>query len=165
MVDEPIATEVSLVTDRADTFAEVYAAQLPGLVRFAGLLLGSSSVAEDVVQEAFAKLHPRIERIDNPAAWLHTVVVRACSNERRRWATARRHAARLARPDVTVDDPVDPIIEQVRRLPPRQRAVVVLRFYNDLAEAEIARLLGIRLGTVKSTLHRALSTLAKEVRP
>jgi RNA polymerase sigma factor (sigma-70 family) len=164
MVEEPVTTEVVLSADHAATFAEVYTALLPGLVRFAGLLLGSSFVAEDVVQDAFAKLHPRIDRVDNPAAWLHTVVVRSCSNERRRWATARRHAARLARPEVTTDEPVDPIIEQVRRLPPRQRAVVVLRFYNDLAEAEIARLLGIRVGTVKSTLHRALSTLGEEIR-
>lgn len=143
-------------------FAAIYADEHDRLVRLAALLLGSSAVAEDVVQDAFAKLHGRLARIDNPPAWLRTVVVNACRNERRRWAVARRHAHLLAVDAVQHDPPVDETIDALRALSSRQRAVVVLRFYEDLPEAEIAAVLGIRIGTVKSSLHRALARLREE---
>jgi RNA polymerase sigma-70 factor (sigma-E family) len=148
--------------DSAGRFVTVYVAEHDALVRLAALLLGSTAVAEDLVQDAFAKLYDRIDRIDNPAAWLRTVVVNACRNERRRWAVARKHARLLARDPVIIDPPVHEVIESLRALPARQRAVVVLRFYEDLAEAEIAALLGIRIGTVKSRLSRALARLREE---
>jgi RNA polymerase sigma-70 factor (sigma-E family) len=147
----------------SDAFAEVYRSEHDQLVRLASLLLGSSTVAEDVVQDAFAKLHQRRRRVDSPAAWLRTVVVNGCRNERRRWAVARRHAHLLAVDSVEPDAPVDELIGSLRSLPVRQRTVVVLRFYEDLPEADIAELLGIRLGTVKSRLHRALAQLREEV--
>ncbi len=147
----------------SDAFADVYRSEHDHLVRLASLLLGSSTVAEDVVQDAFAKLHGRLRRVDNPAAWLWTVVVNGCRNEKRRWAVARRHAHLLAVDTVEPDVPVDELIGSLRSLPIRQRTVVVLRFYEDLPEADIAALLGIRLGTVKSRLHRALAQLREEV--
>jgi RNA polymerase sigma-70 factor (sigma-E family) len=148
--------------DAAGRFVSVYVAEHDALVRLAALLLGSTAVAEDVVQEAFAKLHDRIDRIDNPAAWLRTVVVNGCRNERRRWAVARKHARLLAPEAVVTDPPVHDVIDSLRALPPRQRAVVVLRFYEDLPEADIAAVLGIRIGTVKSRLSRALARLREE---
>lgn len=144
-------------------FAEIYTDEHDRLVRLAALLLGSTAVAEDVVQDAFAKLHGRIGRVDTPAAWLRTVVVNACRNERRRWVVARRHAPLLAVDAVQPDTPVHELIDSLRLLSTRQRAVVVLRFYEDLPEADIAALLGIRIGTVKSSLHRALARLREEV--
>jgi RNA polymerase sigma-70 factor (sigma-E family) len=150
--------------DRSDAgFARVYASEHARLVRLAALLLGSTAVAEDVVQDAFARLHDRLGRVDCPPAWLRTAVVNGCKNERRRWAVARRHAHLLAVDDVQSDPPVHELIEALRALPARQRSVVVLRFYEDLPEADIAELLGIRLGTVKSRLHRALARLREEV--
>ncbi len=150
----------------AAAFATLYRAEHDRLVRLAALLLGSTAVAEDVVQDAFAKLHARRGPVDVPEAWLRTVVVHACHNERRRWATARRHAVRVARPDTVTEDPaVDDLVVVLRVLPARQRAVVVLRFYEDLSEAEIALVLGCRPGTVKSSLHRALARLRSEVTP
>ena len=148
--------------DSAGRFVMVYVAEHDALVRLAALLLGSTAVAEDLVQDAFAKLHDRIGHIDNPAGWLRTVVVNACRNERRRWAIARKHARTLARESVVADPPMHEVIDLLRSLPPRQRAVVVLRFYEDLPEAEIAALLGIRVGTVKSRLSRALAQLREE---
>ncbi len=144
-------------------FADIYAREHDRLVRLAALVLGSTAVAEDVVQDAFAKLYGRLDRVDTPAAWLRTVVVNGCRNERRRWAVARRHAPLLAVDVIERDAPTHELIDSLRALSTRQRTVVVLRFYEDLPEAEIARLLGIRVGTVKSSLHRALARLREEV--
>jgi RNA polymerase sigma-70 factor (sigma-E family) len=144
-------------------FADIYACEHDRLVRLASLILGSTAVAEDVVQDSFAKLYGRLNRVDSPSAWLRTVVVNACRNEHRRWAVARRHAHLLAVDAVEQDAPVHELIDSLRSLPIRQRTVVVLRFYEDLPEADIADLLGIRIGTVKSRLHRALARLREEV--
>ena len=130
-------------------------------MRLASLLLGSTAVAEDVVQDAFAKLYGRLNRVETPAAWLRTCVVNVCKNERRRWAVARRHAHLLAVDAVEPDAPVHELVGSLRSLPIRQRTVVVLRFYEDLPEADIAALLGIRIGTVKSRLHRATGPPAR----
>jgi RNA polymerase sigma-70 factor (sigma-E family) len=159
-VTEPLAIEVA---EETETFASLYASHFDQLVRLASLLTSSSMVAEDIVQEAFAKLHNRYDRIDVPQAWLRVAVVNACSNERRRLGTARRLAPRLASESVTTEEPKPELIASLRRLPDRQRAVVVLRFYLDLSEADIAETLGMRPGTVKSSLHRALARLQTEV--
>jgi RNA polymerase sigma-70 factor (sigma-E family) len=144
-------------------FAALYAAHHDRLVRLAALLQGSSIAAEDSVQEAFAKLHDRLDRVEAPAAWLTTAVVNASRNQRRHQAVVRRVLPWLARPPVAPDEPVHELVASVRRLPHRQRAVVVLRFYEDLPEAEIASILGVPIGTVKSNLHRALARLRVEV--
>jgi RNA polymerase sigma factor (sigma-70 family) len=99
----------------------------------------------------------------NLFAWLRVAAVNACSNERRRLGTARRLAPHLASESVTTEEPKPELIASLRRLPDRQRAVVVLRFYLDLSEADIAETLGMRPGTVKSSLHRALARLQTEV--
>lgn len=144
-------------------FADIYVREHDRLVRLAALVLGSTAVAEDVVQEAFAKLHGRLGRVDSPSAWLRTVVVNGCRNERRRLAVVRSHAPRIARDAVHGDAPVHELIDSLRSLSSRQRTIVVLRFYEDLPLAGIADLLGISVGTVKSSLHRALAHLREEV--
>ena len=160
-VGDEIELEVTLRP--AERFAAVYAEHFDPLVRLAALLLGSTAAAEDVVQEAFAKLEPRLSSVVVPPAWLRTAVVNGCRNERRRLGTIRRHASRLAIGPSQFDEPVHELIASVRRLPYRQRAVVVLRFYLDLPEAEIAQILGVRPGTVKSSLHRAMARLESEI--
>lgn len=144
-------------------FAEIYAANFDALVRLASLLVDSAAAAEDIVQDSFAKLYTRLETVATPQPWLRTTVVNACRNERRRLGTARRYGARLASPETATDQPVDELISSLRRLPDRQRAVVVLHYYVDLSEAEIAQVLGMRIGTVKSALHRARARLQSEV--
>jgi RNA polymerase sigma-70 factor (sigma-E family) len=159
-----VTDELALIAaEETDTFASLYSAQYDPLVRLATLLTGSVQTAEDIVQDVFAKLHNRFERVDVPKAWLRTAVVNACSNERRRLRTARRFAPRLIAPPTTANEPANELMASLRRLPERQRAVVVLRFYLDLPEAEIADALGMHLGTVKSSLHRALAHLKTEV--
>ena len=148
--------------DSAAGFADIYLREHDRLVRLAGLVLGSTAVAEDVVQEAFAKLHGRLGRVDHPSAWLRTVVVNGCRNEHRRLAVVRRHAS-MERDAVHGDAPVHELIDSLRSLSRRQRTIVVLRFYEDLPLAGIADLLGISVGTVKSSLHRALVRLREEI--
>lgn len=150
--------------DASAEFEAIYLAEHDALVRLAALVTGSTVVADDLVQEAFAKLHPRLARIDNPAAWLRTVVVNGARNELRRAALHRRLLGRTPRSAaVHIDRPVSELIDSLRRLPARQRAIVALRYYEDRPEAEIAELLGIRLGTVKSSLHRAHTALRQEM--
>ena len=154
---------VEQVVEVDDLFSRLYEAQFDQLVRLAALLVDSTEAAEDVVQECFAKLHTRFDRVKVPEAWLRVAVVNACRNERRRLGIARSYQLRLARSTTTVDPPVHGLIDSLRRLPNRQPAVVVLRFYLDLPEADIAHMLGMRVGTVKSSLHRALAQLKSEV--
>ncbi len=131
------------------------------MIRLARVLTGSMAVAEELVQDAFMKLHEQIARPNNLEGYLHTTVVNLARNHLRRRQLEHRHSV----PDrVTFEDPeIDELWSMVCRLPFRQRAVLALRFYEDLPEADIARVLECRLGTVKSTLHHALAKLQKEL--
>jgi RNA polymerase sigma factor (sigma-70 family) len=131
------------------------------MIRLARVLTGSMAIAEEVVQDAFVKLHEQDSRPRNPEGYLHATVVNMSRNYMRR----RQLERRLAMPDrVSFEDPeIDELWTMVCRLPFRQRSVLALRFYEDLPEADIARVLDCRVGTVKSTLHRALRKLQKEL--
>jgi RNA polymerase sigma factor (sigma-70 family) len=139
----------------------LYLRQREAMVRLARLLTGSVVVAEEIVQEAFLRMHQQRTSPENPAGYLRTTVANISRSHLRRLRLERR----LQAPErVTFNDPViDETWAAVRRLPFRQRAVLALRFYDDLPEVEIARLLGCRLGTVKSSLHRGLAKLRDEL--
>lgn len=154
--------------DRYDGFREFVLARSPALVRTAYLLTGDQGLAEDLVQSSLAKTAARWSRIatDNPEAYvrrvLHNEFVSAW-----RWRRRRVTEVRLSEPvsEHTVPDPADGVVRQLalRRaldsLSPGQRAVVVLRFYEDRSEAQTAEILGCSTGTVKSQTHRALARL------
>ncbi len=141
--------------------ATLYLSQRARMVRLARLLTGSNAIAEDVVQEAFLKMHAATQSPRNPEAYLRTVVTNlSWSHMRHRHVEQRIHMPR----QVTASDPeIDETWSALCRLPFRQRAVLALRFYEDMTEADIARVLKCRPGTVKSTLHRALSRLRKDL--
>ncbi len=143
-------------------FDAVYAALWTPIARFAHLVTGSKSVGEDLAQEAFLGLYKHFDRVEHPQAYLRRSIVNAATKYRRR---ALREAGTLteAREPVQLPPEVDHGWALIARLPPRQRAVLVLRFYNDLPEAEIAQLLGCRPGTVKSLCARALDRLRKDL--
>jgi RNA polymerase sigma-70 factor (sigma-E family) len=148
----------------------LFAASRVEMVRLAHLITGSNGVAEDVVQEAFVRLRAQWHRVDNPGGYLRTTVVNLSRGHLRRRGVERRHVVaepidHSGPPDrrLTGDPEIDDTWAAVRRLPPRQRAVLALRFYEDLPLAEIAQVLGCRLGTVKSNLHRGLARLRKEL--
>ena len=127
------------------------------MVRLATLLTGSVETAEELVMDAFARLAPRIDELDQPAAYLRTAAVNATRSHHRRLRTARAHP--VAAEPAVVDPELDELWQRLDQLRPDQRACVVLRFYEDLPLAEIATQLDLPLGTVKTHLHRGLATL------
>ena len=146
-------------------FDDFYVALRPRLVRTAYAVSGDLGVAEDAVQVAFAKAYRswrRISRLESPEAYVRKMAVNEVLNTRRT-AHARREVVRADLPDEpAVGDGVrvhDEMWQAVLSLPPRQRAVLVLRYYEDLSEQQIADVLGCRPGTVKSQASAALATL------
>jgi len=148
-------------------YDEFYAALWPRLVRTAYAVAGDLGVAEDAAQTAFAKAYRswrRISRLESPEAYVRKMVVNEVLSSRRT-AHVRREVARSEPPDrATTDSPEaalahDEMWRAVSTLPPRQRAVLVLRYYEDLTEQQIADALGCRPGTVKSQASAALATL------
>ena len=148
------------MSDR-DSFEEYGAARRSALLRTAYLLTGHREDAEDLVQAALIKAVPHWGRIaDAPEPYLRTVLVRESVSRwrRRRWREVHTSAV----PETAVDGPGDDRVAlraALDRLAPRQRAVIVLRYYEDLTEAETARVLGISVGTVKSQARDALARL------
>ena len=140
----------------------LYRARYTDMVRLAYLLTGSSAEAEEIVQEAFVRIRNRVERIDNPSAYLRSAVVNGCRNRYRRALVERRHAQPAERASY---DRVDELSDALAMLTPRQRAVIVLRFYAGMTEREIAETLRCRPGTVKSLCHRGLAELRQVIEP
>ena len=131
------------------------------LIGLATLLSGSRSVAEEVVQDVFAAAIPRWDSIDNHEWYLKRSVVNRVRSLWRR--DARMKASPLAR-EVTSGEPqIDETWRILRRLPARQRTVLVLRIYLDLPDEEIAGLMHCPEPTVRSLAFRALATLRKEL--
>jgi RNA polymerase sigma-70 factor (sigma-E family) len=148
----------------------LYHEQAPGLGRLAYLLTGDAAVAEDLVQEAFVRAFARLahlRRQDAVAAYLRRTVVNLAHKHFRRERTERAYLQATREPLDAVSQPDvalrDELWNALRELPPRQRSALVLRFYEDISEKEAARLLGCRVGTVKSLVHRALSSMREQI--
>ena len=134
------------------------------LLRLSYLLLGDLADAEDVAQEVLEELYRKWGglRQESVMAYARTAVLNRSRSLQRRRSVARRFAPRLAQAEEAAPAGLEDreLWELVQSLPRRQREVVVLRYWCDLSEAEIARVLGISAGTVKSSVHRAHSSLA-----
>lgn len=145
-------------------FDGLWAREHEVMVRLGTLLVGSSHVAEEVVQEAFAVVDERWAEIDRPGAYLRTVVVNGCRAELR-----RRELEERVRDQQVPDDSdhlptrLVELRDALDRLSDRQRAVVVLRYFVDLPDREIAVELGCRPSTVRSLARRALRILREEL--
>lgn len=142
----------------------LYRAEHQRIVRLAYLLTGDVAFAQEVGQEAFARLLPRLDETREPAAYLRTVAVNLCRDRGRRESTVRRHppAPPGVSPPPALPAELDEVWLAVQRLPARRRDAIVLRYWADLPTDEIARLLHARPATVRSLLHRGLASL-KEV--
>lgn len=162
---EPMPEVHAVVVDdgSAAGFEALFEVEQAPMIRLAFLLLGSGHTAEEAVQEAFAKVYERWDRIDRPGAFLRTCVVNECRSRHRRAALALRKRHLVAEPDV-VDDRHAELADALARLPRQRRTVVVLRHYLQLTTAEIADAMGIAEGTVKSSLHRGLQQLKETLR-
>jgi RNA polymerase sigma-70 factor (sigma-E family) len=161
-------TTTPFVQTSADAaFAALVATYHDRLARLAYLLCSNREQAEDAVSEAYAKTWPRFKsgHVENPPVYLRTAVVNQVRGGLRRRLLERREEQRQridwregASPHRDVEDR-EVLEPAVRRLPPTQRAVIVLRFYEDMSEEEVATLLGVPAGTVKSRCSRGLAQL------
>ncbi|MGV4930102.1 SigE family RNA polymerase sigma factor [Streptomyces sp. BHT-5-2] len=153
------------------TITELYHAHRLNMVRLAVLLVDDRATAEDVVQDAFAALYKRhgerLGEVDNALAYLRTAVVNAARSVLRRRRTARDYtpphetAAPSAEERVVLDEEHREVLAALGGLTARRREVLVLRYWGELTEAEIAATLGISRGAVKSLASRALDALEK----
>lgn len=147
-------------------FEEFVTARTPGLSRVAFLLTGDHHLAEDLLQVALSQVASRWPEVrnGNPEAYVRRCLV----NELTSWRRRRRYHERPVESAVDTADPTDVATSVVRRLvvgralaqlTPRQRAVLVLRFFEDLSEADTAEIMGVSVGTVKSQTSHALARL------
>lgn len=142
--------------------AQLYRTHSDRLRGLAAAITLDRSMAEEVVHDVFAALAGRIDEVRNPPAYLQRAVINRSVQLVHRRDLARRaplHANRRQLPPE-----IDEMWTVVAELPARQRAVVVLRFWEDLSYEQIAHVMGMPLGTVRSTLHRALSRLKERLR-
>jgi RNA polymerase sigma-70 factor (sigma-E family) len=155
------------------TFEEFAESRLPALLAFATVLSGQRATAEDIAQEVLIRAHGKWDHIgglDRPDLYVRKMIM----NEFLSW---RRRSWRLVPSGDTAEDRPDPadyatgyaehqaMLAQIITLPKRQRAVLVLRYYEDRGDAEIAELLGCTTGSVRAYAARALAKLRVEMRP
>jgi RNA polymerase sigma-70 factor (sigma-E family) len=152
------------------TLEDLYRQHRMRLVRLAVLLVDEASTAEDVVQEAFTGLHRHWSGLRDEAAalgYLRTAVVNGSRSVLRRRKTARGYVpphqanARSAESLAMLTTEHQAVVTALGQLPPRQREVLVLRYYGGMSEAEIAAATGVSRGTVKSSASRALDALQR----
>jgi RNA polymerase sigma-70 factor (sigma-E family) len=163
VVDEPTDRALAPYIDGTppSSFERLYADAYVPMVRLAFLLTGSASSAEELVQDAFVRVFARWGDVESPHAYLRQAVVNACHSHHRRRGRELRHGPGAATRARVADVEVDLTRQALDTLPERQRKAVVLRYYEDLSEAQIAEVLGCRPGTVKSLLSRAMTRLRK----
>jgi len=152
------------------TFEEFVAARGPALVRLARGLLRDPHTAEDVVQDVLAKAllkWGRVSAADDPIAYVNRMVVNASTSFWRR--AARRERATDVLPDEGFADATgqvadrDALMEALRELPTKQRTVLVLRHFEDYSDEQIADLLDVTTGTVRSNAHRGLAAMRERM--
>jgi DNA-directed RNA polymerase specialized sigma24 family protein len=143
-----------------DALVAVYREHFASLVRIAYLVSGRADRAEELVQDAFVRTHRAGSRVRDPLPYVRTAVLNGCRSLGRRQRLERER--RPAPPD-PVPLGADELWDALAVLTDRQRAAIVLRFYLDLPDAEIAAALDCREATVRTSVHRALAKLRKEI--
>jgi RNA polymerase sigma-70 factor (sigma-E family) len=155
---------------RPRTLGDLYQAHRVQLIRLAALLVDDHTGAEDIVQEAFTGLHRNWSSLRDEAAalgYLRTAVLNGSRSALRRRRTARDYVpphatnARSAESLAMLSAEHQAVVDALGTLPPRQREVLVLRYYGGLSESEIAELTGISRGAVKSTASRGLDAVSR----
>jgi RNA polymerase sigma-70 factor (sigma-E family) len=163
--DELAAVPDIIGTDGGEDFSAFATSRWPGLVRLAFGLTGDRWLAEDIAQTTLARAYVawrRVSRADDPDAYLRRILINASHRRFRRRRVTEQPGDP---PEMAIDGPAELVGERaavlaaLRQLPPRQRAVIVLRYWADLTDAQIAATLGCSPGTVRSQLSRALAKL------
>jgi RNA polymerase sigma-70 factor (sigma-E family) len=155
----PVAPE-----ERWTAFADFYRAEHHRMLRVAVLLTSSTEVAQDVVQDSFVRLYRRWDTARDPSGYLYRIVVNECRSHHRRATREQQARERASRGTSGVSVlGADELQDALASLPYRQRAALVMRFYDGCSEAETAAVLGCRPGTVGSLVHRGLAALRKVI--
>lgn len=165
-----------MVSDMAEqvvergTLSELYVAYAPDGIRLAFLLTGDRVLAEDLVQEAFVRLVGRLRHLREPTAfwaYLRRTIVNLATSHFRHARVERAYLERITAAPSAVTNANDELDEAMHRvllgLPERQRAAIVLRFYEDLSDVQTAAVLGCSAGTVRSLTSRGMRTLREEL--
>ena len=156
------------------TFEEFAASRLPAVLKFAAVLAGDRATAEDLAQEVLVRAYSRWDKIgclDRPEFYVRKMILNEFLSWHRRSARQFRVVRAAAETATTAPDPAQAYTErqalltELGKLPRRQRAVLVLRYYEDRDDAEIADLLGCSPGTVRGYASRALAALRVEINP
>lgn len=137
----------------------VYREHYAGLVRIAFLLTASAPAAEDAVHEVIARCTHRVDQLDHPLSYLRAAVVNECRSRHRRDTRRSQVRPQLAAVDVELPHDLVETRDALAQLTPRRRAAVVLRYFADLDDVEIAGILSCRPATVRSLVHRGLNQL------
>lgn len=158
--------------DRVDV-AAIFADHHVGLVRLALIMVGDRATAEDVVQEAFARTHAGRGRLRDPGsalAYVRSAVLNQCRSVLRRRATVFRRAVPYEPPVWSAESAAllgeerREVLLALRDLPRRQREALVLRYYFDLGDQEVADTMGISASTARSTIARGLASLSRTLK-
>ena len=161
--------EVTTPTERG-RLEVLYARHAPDAARLAYLLTGDRALAEDIVQDAFVRMFGRFRDLRNPdafGAYLRKTVVNLTRSYFRRRGVEHTFLEREGRQPPAPTEQPEPHHEMwmaLKRVTPRQRLAIVLRFYEDLSEAQTAEILGCAVGTVKSLVSRGLKQLREDLR-
>lgn len=150
--------------------SDLYATHAPDGIRLAFLLTGDRALAEDLVQDAFARLAGRLRHLREPnafGAYLRRTIVNLANSHFRHRRVERAYLERQAAAPSSVTNDNEALDEQLHLmllgLPQRQRAAIVLRFYEDLSDVQTATILGCSPGTVRSLVSRGMKTLREEL--
>lgn len=171
-LEGPAAAAPAAEVGRDAAIGELHRQHWTGLVRLAVLMVDDVASAEDVVQEVFAELYRKWERLDNAKAlaYLRSAVLNRSRSVLRRRRIARLHSP-APMPDAgspeaaaVLDEDRQEVHRAVQRLPARTREVLVLRFYLDLSHAEIAQTLGISESNARATASRGIAVLGRELK-
>ena len=156
--------------ERHDEVVAAYEAHYADLLRFAGFIAPEAAMAEDLVHEAFVKIYGAWNRIEDPArvgGYLRTTVLNLARGRARHLGVIKRNRPD-PRPDMASaetgamrNDSRDRVVEALRQLSDRQRACLVLRHYEDRTESEIAEILDISIGSVRTHVHRGMDALGR----
>ncbi len=159
-------TDAELALDITFSFEDFYRREYPGLVAVATALVGSLESAEDLTQDTMVKSLVRwtkVQRLERPGGWAHRVLLNACTSWWRRRRTEASFLARQRRVEPSIAGPSPETMAfwgAVRQLPERHRTVMVLHYAGDRSVAEVASILAVPEGTVRSDLTRARAALA-----
>lgn len=166
-----VRTEIAMSFEKTGKLEQLYSAHIEMALRLAFLMTGDPHQARDIAQDAFVKVAGRFHGLRDPAAfpaYLRTTVINLCRGHLRKLRTERNYLARQAPGESTTSSPdiegSDEMWRALQTLPARQRAALVLRYYEDLSERQMADTLGVSESAVKSLLSRGLTQLRAQMR-